>query len=351
VTDGGKQPLANEAVGGSRTKNSGAAEPAPTTQSRLGGFLRESLGTTGPLAMILLLALLMLVRAPNFFRIQNLEAVMVDAALYMVLAVGMTFVITAKGIDLSIGSILVLSGIVMAAAIKDFGISVPVAMLLALLAGAIMGAINGLLITGFNLPDFVVTLGTDLVYRGLALVYASGAVFYAFAPEIVFLGRGKIGGFPVALLIGIIAIIIGHLVYRKTRFGRHTLAVGGDRLAARRIGIPVNRMRFYVYVLSGTLAAFAAIVLTGRLDAIVATQGVLTNLHTIAAVIIGGTSLFGGRGSVIGAALGAILLAMINNTMVILGISFFWQQVAAGAVILLAVTIYVISRGKQDETL
>jgi ribose transport system permease protein len=314
-------------------------------------FFRETLAVSGPLAMILLLSLIMLVRAPNFFSIPNIEAVLVDGALYMVLAVGMTFVITAKGIDLSIGSILVLSGVVMAAAIKDFAVPVPMAMVLAVITGAILGAINGLLITTVNLPDFVVTLGTDLVYRGLALVYASGAVFYAFSPIIVFFGRGDIGGIKMPLILGILAIGIGHIVYKHTRFGRHIHAVGGDRLASRRLGIPVGRMRFWAYLMCGALAGFAAIVITGRLDAITATQGVLVNLHTIAAVIIGGTSLFGGRGSIIGAALGALLLAMINNTMVILGFSFFYQQVAAGVVILLAVTIYVLSRGQRDESI
>jgi ribose transport system permease protein len=318
--------------------------------ARILNFFRETLAVTGPLAMILLLSVIMLVRAPNFFSIPNLEAVLVDGALYMVLAVGMTFVITARGIDLSIGSILVLSGVVMAAAIKDFAVPVPIAMILAVLTGAILGSINGLLISTINLPDFVVTLGTDLIYRGLALVYASGAVFYAFSPIIVFFGRGELGPIKMPVIFGIAAIVIGHLVYKHTRFGRHIHAVGGDRLASRRLGIPVGRMRFWAYVMCGALAGFAAIVITGRLDAITATQGVLVNLHTIAAVIIGGTSLFGGRGSIIGAALGALLLAMINNTMVILGFSFFYQQVAAGVVILLAVTIYVLSRGQRDET-
>lgn len=317
--------------------------------SKVVGALRESLALTGPLAMILALTLVMLVQAPNFFRVANLEAVLVDAALYMVLAVGMTFVISAKGIDLSIGSILVLSGVVMAASIKDFGMSAEVGMLLALLTGASLGAVNGILITRLHLPDFVVTLGTDLMFRGLALVYASGAIFYSFDEVIVFFGRGEILGMKVPIVLGLLAVAVGHVVYRHSRFGRHTLAVGGDRQAARRMGLPVDRMRVYVYILSGLCAGIAAIVITGRLDAIQPTQGVLTNLHTIAAVIIGGTSLFGGRGSIIGAALGALLLAMINNTMVLLGFSFFWQQVAAGAVILIAVAIYVASRGERDE--
>lgn len=345
MEDTQSSPVASDSRAGRGPKGGEAG-----TVATFGHFFRETLAVTGPLAMIVLLAVVMLIRAPRFFTPANLEAVVVDGALYMVLAVGMTFVITARGIDLSIGSILVLSGVVMAAAIKDFGIAVPIAMLLAVVTGAILGAVNGLLISSVNLPDFVVTLATDLIYRGLALVYASGAIFFGFDPLIVWLGRGELGGVKVPIILGLLAIGIGHIIYKHTRFGRHIHAVGGDRIASRRLGIPVARMRFWAYVISGSLAGVAAIVITGRLDAIVATQGALVNLHTIAAVIIGGTSLFGGRGSMIGAGLGAILLAMINNTMVILGFSFFYQQVAAGAVILLAVTIYVLSRGERDES-
>lgn len=345
MEDTHSSPVASDSRAGQGPKGGEAG-----TAATIGHFFRETLAVTGPLAMIVLLAVVMLIREPRFFTLANLEAVVVDGALYMVLAVGMTFVITARGIDLSIGSILVLSGVVMAAAIKDFGIAVPIAMLLAVVTGAILGALNGILISSVNLPDFVVTLATDLIYRGLALVYASGAIFFGFDPLIVWLGRGELGGVKVPIILGLLAIGIGHIIYKHTRFGRHIHAVGGDRSASRRLGIPVARMRFWAYVISGSLAGVAAIVITGRLDAIVATQGALVNLHTIAAVIIGGTSLFGGRGSMIGAGLGAILLAMINNTMVILGFSFFYQQVAAGAVILLAVTIYVLSRGGRDES-
>lgn len=332
----------------SNTEPANAPSQASGVKRVLGG-VRESLALTGPLAMILALSLLMLIQAPAFFRPANVEAVIVDAALYMVLAVGMTFVISAKGIDLSIGSILVLSGIVMSAAIKDFGMSAEVGILLSLLTGAILGTVNGILITRLHLPDFVVTLGTDLIFRGLALVYGAGAVFYGFDDIIVFLGRGEVLGLKFPIILGLTAVALGHIVYRHSRFGRHTLAVGGDRQAARRVGLPVNRMRVYVYILSGLAAGIAAVVITGRLDAISPNQGALVNLHTIAAVIIGGTSLFGGRGSVIGAAMGAVLLAMINNTMVLLGFSFFWQQVAAGAVIIIAVSIYVASRGERDD--
>lgn len=302
----------------------------------------------GPLAMILILMLIMAWQAPHFFRWPNMRAVFVDASLYMVLAVGMTFVITAKGIDLSIGSILVLSSVVMAAAIKDFGVPTPLAMVLCILVGSFCGLMNGLIITQFRIPDFVVTLAGDLAFRGIALVYAAGAVFYRFDDAIIWLGRGRIWEIPVPIIIGVIAIFLGYLAYNHTAFGRHVHAVGGNLSAARRLGLSVNRLRISVYVLAGTLAGLAGIIMTGRMDAIQATQAQGAALHTIAAVIIGGTSLFGGRGSIIGAALGAVLLSMITNSMVLLGFSFFWQQVAAALVIVVAVAIYTMREPTTD---
>lgn len=310
---------------------------------------RKFLSLFGPLGMIALLSLIMLVQAPHFFRWANMSAVLVDASLFIILAVGMTFVITARGIDLSIGSIMVLSAVVMAALIKDFGVPTWMAMIMCVVVGAMCGLINGTLITRLGIPDFIVTLATDLIFRGLALVYAAGAVFYRFNDTILWFGRGSILGIPVPIVFGVIVLVAGHMVYKHHRFGRHTHAVGGNRIAARRVGIPVNRMRIGVYTVAGALAGLAGIIVTGRLDAIQATQMQLANLHTIAAVIIGGTSLFGGRGSVLGATLGAVLLSMITNSMVLLGFSFFWQQVAAGAVIVIAVTIYTLAEPRASE--
>lgn len=336
----------------SNTVRAQNADAPPDESGAPGGplqLLRQYLTLVGPLGMIAVLSVVMLIQAPHFFRWANVSAVLVDASLFIVLAVGMAFVITARGIDLSIGSIMVLSAVVMAAAIKDFGAPTWLAMILCLVVGATCGAINGTLITRLGIPDFIVTLATDLMFRGLALVYAAGAVFYRFDDVIQWFGRGRIMGLPVPIIFGVIAAAIGHLFYKHHRFGRHTHAVGGNRIAARRLGIPVTRMRIWVYTLAGGLAGFAGIIVTGRLDAIQATQMQLSNLHTIAAVIIGGTSLFGGRGSVLGATLGAVLLSMITNSMVLLGFSFFWQQVAAGAVIVIAVTIYTLAEPRTSE--
>lgn len=293
-----------------------------------------------PLGMIGLLALILLVFAPGFFDARNLTVVLLDASIVMILAVGMTVVITGRGIDLSIGGIAILSATVMGAAIKDFDVAVWLAIPLALLVGASAGLFNGFLIMRLGIPDFIATLASELVFRGLALVYLGGAVFYNFGDTIEFIGRGQLFGFlPMAIFLSFTTLIIGHIFMTYHRSGIRLHAVGLNPVAARRMGVNVTGYRIGTYVVSGLLAAVGSVVLTGRLDAVVATGAVLILLQAIAATIVGGTFLFGGRGSMIGTGLGAILLATIANAVVQLGFELFWQNVASGAVILLTLAI------------
>lgn len=290
--------------------------------------------------MILLLIIFMLFANQNFFNSGNLRAIWLDASIILVLGVGMTIVITARGIDLSIGAILVLSSVVMSAAIKDFGLPPLIGMALALLTGMLCGLINGLLVTKLRMPDFIVTLSTELVFRGLALIYAGGAIFFGFPEIIRFLGTGRVLDIPMPIVIGVVIAIIGHAFLAWHRFGLRLHAVGGNPTAARRLGVKVDRYRIGSYVIMGFLAAVGGLVLAGRLDAVVASGAVTLLLNTIAAVIVGGTDLFGGRGSIIGTMLGAVLLAMIANAVVLLGLEAFWQHVAAGLVILITIALH-----------
>ncbi len=293
-----------------------------------------------PLAMIGILALILLVFAPGFFDIRNLTVVLLDAAIVMIVAVGMTVVITGRGIDLSVGGIMILSATVMGAAIKDFGLAVWLAIPLALIVGASAGLFNGFLIMKLGIPDFIATLASELVYRGLALVYLGGAIFYNFGDIIEFIGRGQLFGVvPMAIFISFTVLIIGHILITYHRSGIRLHAVGLNPVAARRMGVNVTAYRMGTYVISGTLAAVGSVVLTGRLDAVVATGAILILLQSIAATIVGGTFLFGGRSSMLGTGLGAILLAMIANAVVQLGFELFWQNVASGGVILLTLAI------------
>ena len=326
----------------------------------------------GPMVMILAVLVYMGVIAPLFgsdhalryFRASNFNLILLDAALYLPMAMAMTFVITQRGIDLSIGSIAALSSICMAFLIKQYGFSIYVAIPIALMLGALMGLVNGLIITRLKVPDLIGTLAMDLVYRGLALVIAKGLVLSRFPDLLKDIGRGQITVYegphprtgedwivniPIPVLIGIATMIIGWFLLRKTYFGRYTIAIGSSPESAEMTGIGVNRHKIYAYVLCGFCAALAGIMLTGKLNAIQATSAPYFNLHVIAAVVVGGTSLFGGRASILGSFAGVLLLAMMINALVTLRIEFFWQSVASGVVIVSSVALYTWMQQKDRD--
>lgn len=342
------------------------------TKAPLRERLEPYIAIIGPLVMILAVLVYMGVIAPLFgsdhalryFRASNFNLIMLDAALYMPMAMAMTFVITQRGIDLSIGSIAALSCICMAFMIKKFGFSPYVAIPMALMLGALMGLINGLIITRFKVPDLIGTLAMDLVYRGLALVIAKGLVLSRFPDIVKDIGRGQITiyegphpttgedwlvNIPIPVLIGIATLIIGGYVLRKTHFGRYTIAIGSNPEAAEMTGIGVNRHKVHAYVLCGFCAALAGVMLTGKLNAIQATSAPYFNLHVIAAVVVGGTSLFGGRAAMLGSFAGVLLLAMMINALVTLRIEFFWQSVASGVVIVSSVALYAWMQQKDRD--
>ncbi len=305
----------------------------------------------GPMAMILALLLFMAIVEPaRYFRWSNVNLILLDAALYMPMAMAMTFVITQRGIDLSVGSIAALSAIIMAFLIKQFGFSVYFALPIALGLGALMGLVNGLIITRFNVPDLIGTLAMDLVYRGFALVIAKGLVLARFPELITEIGRGRLPGLiPIPVVIGIATMIAGYVLLRRSHFGRYTIAIGSNPEAAELTGIAVNRHKVYAYVLCGACAALAGVMLTGKLNAIQATSAPYFNLHVIAAVVVGGTSLFGGRASMIGSFAGVLLLSMMINALVTLRIEFFWQSVASGVVIVSSVALYSWMQKKDRD--
>lgn len=313
--------------------------------------LEPYIAIIGPMVMILAILLFMGVAEPaRYFRTTNLNLILLDAALYMPMAMAMTFVITQRGIDLSIGSIAALSGIIMAFLIKQYGFSVYVAVPIAIMLGAVMGLINGLIITRFNVPDLIGTLAMDLVYRGFALVLAKGLVLARFPDLLTDIGRGQIPGFvPIPVLIGIATMIAGYFLLTRTHFGRYTIAIGSHPEAAELTGIAVNRHKVFAYVLCGACAALAGVMLTGKLNAIQATSAPYFNLHVIAAVVVGGTSLFGGRASMIGSFAGVLLLSMMINALVTLRIEFFWQSVASGVVIVSSVALYAWMQKKDRD--
>ncbi|MEX0319896.1 MAG: ABC transporter permease [Ruegeria sp.] len=328
-----------------------SAATTNTEQKTIMDRLEPYLAFIGPMVMILAILIFMGIAEPaRYFRLTNLNLILLDAALYMPMAMAMTFVITQRGIDLSIGSIAALSAILMAFLIKQYGFPAWVAVPLAIVMGALMGLVNGLVITRFKVPDLIGTLAMDLVYRGLALVIAKGLVLARFPDLITEIGRGQIPGFiPVPVVLGLITMAIGYVVLTRTYFGRYTIAIGSNPEASEMTGVAVDRHKIYAYVLMGAAAAMAGVMLTGKLNAIQATSAPYFNLHVIAAVVVGGTSLFGGRASMLGSLAGVLLLSMMINALVTLRIEFFWQSVASGVVIVSSVALYTWMQKKDRD--
>ncbi|MCY4222237.1 MAG: ABC transporter permease, partial [Thiotrichales bacterium] len=199
-------------------------------------------------------------------------------------------------------------------------------------------------------PDLIGTLAMDLVYRGFALVLAKGLVLARFPDLITNIGRGRLDWFlPIPVTIGLLTMLAGYVLLRRTHFGRYSIAIGSNPEAAEMTGIAVERHRIYAYVLMGAMAGLAGVMLTGKLNAIQATSAPYFNLHVIAAVVVGGTSLFGGRASLIGSFAGVLLLSMMINALVTLRIEFFWQSVASGVVIIASVTLYTWLQRKDRD--
>ena len=289
---------------------------------------------------------------PRFISPGNISAIIVDASTYILLAVGMTFVITGGGIDLSVGSILALSGVVMTVLAKDTAIDPILAMVVGLAAGTLLGLVNGLLITKLKMPDIVVTLATAISYRALVHVWIGSRVLSGLPPALTYLGRTRLldGLLPVSVIVAVLVVAVADLLlYRRTRFGRYTIAIGGNRRAAIHAGIPVDRYKIYTYAFAGFMAALGAIILAGRFDAWNYAFGTGKEFHVIAGVIIGGTALFGGLGRLWGSLAGVLLISMLVNGMVAIGVSYFWQPVGIGAAIILAVAVYTITGRRQSR--
>ncbi|MGI9437571.1 MAG: ABC transporter permease [Geminicoccaceae bacterium] len=333
----------------------GRAVPAPgraaTAPSGLQEKLDPYLAIIGPMAMIvLILAVMGIVEPARYFRLSNLNIILLEAALYLPMAMAMTFVITQRGIDLSIGSVAALTGIIMAFLIKSYGFPTWIAVLIAIGIGGVFGLINGLVITKFRVPDLIGTLAMDLVYRGFALVLAKGLVLARFPDLITNIGRGRLSWFlPIPVIIGIVTFVIGFFLLKRTHFGRYSIAIGSSPEAAEMTGIAVDRHKIYAYMLMGAMAGLAGVMLTGKLNAIQATSAPYFNLHVIAAVVVGGTSLFGGRASMLGSFAGVLLLSMMINALVTLRIEFFWQSVASGVVIITSVAFYTWLQKKDRD--
>jgi ribose transport system permease protein len=285
----------------------------------------------------------------RFLRVDNTMNVLRQISSNVCLSTGMTMIILSGGIDLSVGSMLAFTGVIAAGLMKNgitlepFGVQVQFTCLggivAALVVGTILGSCNGIAITRFRLPPFVATLGMLSIARGLTMLWTGGFPITSLGDDFGKLGTGYLLGIPMPVWIAAVVVAIFVVVTQRTRFGRYLYAIGGNERAAELSGINVPRAKLMVYAIGGMLAGVAGLLETSRLDSATPNAGNGDELDSIAAVVIGGTSLSGGRGSIFGTVLGCLIIGVLNNGMVLLEVSAFWQPVVKGVVIIVAVAI------------
>ena len=284
----------------------------------------------------------------SFFTRQNIFNVLRQISTNLFLACGMTMVIILGGIDLSVGSIIALSGCISAGCVARYNLPLPIALLMGLLVGLLVGMFNGAVISKTTIPAFIVTLATMNIAKGLAYVYTGGSPVRVVTKEWQFLGAGYVGIFPTPVVILVIVLIITAIIMNKTKMGRHMYAVGGNQQAAEFSGIKVEKVKFFVHAFSGLMAGLAGIVLASRMYSGQPTAGDGAEMDAIAAVVVGGTSMAGGSGKIGGTIIGGLIIGVLNNGLNLLNVNSFWQYVVKGVVILLAVFLdYFRNKGKK----
>jgi ribose transport system permease protein len=302
-----------------------------------------------PLVALMLMVAAMTVLSDTFATKDNLFNVARQVSVNVCISIGMTLVILTGGIDLSVGSVLALSGAIAAGLLQNgieweganlfIGFTLFGVVLVALAVGGILGWFNGWMITRFKVPPFVATLAMLTMARGLTMLYTQGFPITQLGDHFNFLGTGWFAGVPMPVWISALVIAVAALFVNRTRTGRYIYAIGGNERAALLSGVHVDKVKRTVYLLAGVLSGIAGVLVTARLDSAQPNAGLGYELDSIAAVVIGGTSLTGGKGSVIGTVIGALIIGVLNNGLVLLNVSPFWQQVVKGLVILLAVIL------------
>lgn len=306
-------------------------------------FLKKISGKQIPVESGIFLALVLLIIAftilsPYFFTTQNFSNILIQSAITIVIASGATLVIASGGIDLSVGSVLCLSGILMAMSVKA-GLPAWLSILLGLSAGVLMGAVNGFLIGVVKITPLIATLASLSVIRALAYIITDARPIYGFPMSIRVFGTGYLGPIPYAFILAVVVALLLLLVIKRTRIGRYTLAIGGNEEAARLSGVNIWKTKIVIYALAGLCAAVASLILTARLNAAEALAGSGMEMEAIAAAVIGGASLAGGVASIPGTIIGAILMATLKNGLTLMSVQPYFQQLTIGIVIVAAVFI------------
>lgn len=315
------------------------AKRAETVSGDTGAFRKvlqtREIGILVPLVVICIITGLV---NPAFLSIENILNVLRSISFTVIVGVGMTFVLISGGLDLSVGSVVGLTGMITGWGLVN-GVPVVVSIMLGILSGIIVGLVNGFTIVRFKIPPLIVTLGMMYIARGVVHVISRGRPFYPFPESFNQIAQGSLYGIPNPIFIAFFIIVWGHFILNYTTFGRCVMAIGGNEETARTSGINIRKTKVLIYCIVSALSAFPGILMASRLSSAQANAGSGWELTVIASVIIGGTSMFGGAGSVIGTVIGASIMAVLTNAMVLMRVSVHWQNIVVGAIIVLAVGI------------
>ncbi len=313
------------------------------------GFLKVFVDIRELMLIVLIIGIIIVMSNvnPYFFSFSNFRAVSVGMAPTAIIVIGMAILLASGGFDLSVGSVMALSSTVVAMLLLT-GMPIPLAVTCGLFLGAVVGVLNGFLVTGLGINPLIATLGTMSIARGVALVLTEGFSVSSLPASFAWIGKADIGGFPIIVLFTILLVVIFDLAVRHTRFFRQVYFIGANEKAAMLSGIHVTRVRIILYALAGVLAALAGVLLASRLMSGTPTAGNGIELQVLAAAVIGGASLRGGEGTILGAFLGVVFVALINNTMTMLAVSIYWQMIVIGGVLVSAVALDMLIRKKRD---
>lgn len=307
----------------------------------------ESLRRISVLGILLLICVVFALGSSEFLTTSNLLNVALQTSIIAIVAIGMSFVIFTAGIDLSVGSMMALAGAIAAGMAVRQGFDTYISITIGLGIGLILGAVNGLMIVKGGIPPFVATLSMLAIARGLTLVYTEGRPIAGLDEQFIFWGTGQVWGIPLPVIIMAVIAVVAHIITRYTPFGLHVYSTGGNEETTRLAGVSPDRIKLAVYMISGFLAALGGILLTARLWSAQPNAAVGWELDAIAAPVLGGTSLFGGVGSIGGTVIGAFIIGVLSNGLNLMGVPSYYQQVIKGLVFILAVTVDLINKRRR----
>lgn len=311
-----------------------------------GGYGKAFVQKFSAILGLLLLCVALSLLTDKFLTVSNIRNILSQVSVVAVIAAGSTFVILTGGIDLSVGSMLGLSSIFAAGLFRSTG-NEYAAMAACVIVGTVLGLINGVLVAYVKLPSFVATLGMMSIARGICFVYTQGRPISSFPLAFRYLGTALVGPIPVLVMVTIVVYLVSWYVLKKTPYGRYVHAIGSNETATRLSGIRTNFCKCMAYVICGALCGFAALLFTGRINSAHPQSGLGYEMNAIAAVVIGGTSLAGGKGGVDGTIIGALIMGVIANGLNLLDVDTYWQQVVLGAIIIVAVAIDIHTKKQQ----